>query len=124
MASYNSKESGQIAEQQACDFLQSQGLHLLEQNYRCYCGEIDLIMQEQKSIVFVEVRSRRRTDYGNAFESVNWSKRKKLIRTATYFLQMKKWLYKVDSRFDIVAIHPVAGKMKLEWIRNAFTVDD
>jgi putative endonuclease len=124
MVSFNRQQIGQLAEQQACDYLQSQGLRLLQQNYRCYCGEIDLIMQEQNNIVFIEVRSRRRIDFGSAVESITLSKRKKLIRTATHFLQMKKWLYKVDSRFDIIAIHPIDGKIQLEWLKNAFTVDD
>jgi len=123
MDSFNRKEIGQQAERQACEFLQSQGFLLLAQNYRCYCGEIDLIMQDQNDIVFVEVRSRSRTDFGNAFDSINKNKRKKLIKTATLFLQKKKWLYKVHSRFDVIAIHPVDGSMKLEWIRNAFTAD-
>jgi len=101
----------------------SQGFRLLEKNYRCRCGEIDLIMQDQKDIVFVEVRNRSRTDYGNAFDSIDRRKRAKLIKTATYYLQVKQWLYKVHSRFDVIALHPVAGSIKLEWIKNAFTAE-
>ena len=47
-------------------------------------------------------------------------KKIKLIKTANYFLQAQNWLYKVHSRFDIVAIHDIAGKMHLEWFKNAF----
>ena len=117
---FNRQQIGQNAEQEACKFLQAKGFRLLLQNYRCYHGEIDLIMQDQDDIVFVEVRSRHRLDYGNAFESINHSKMKKIIKTAMHFLQMKKWLDQVNSRFDVVAIHPVAGEMQLEWIKNAF----
>lgn len=114
---------GQTAEQQACDFLVAQGLRLVMKNYRCYHGEIDLIMQDKADFVFVEVRSRRRTDYGNAVESINKPKQRRLMRAALHFLQMKKCLYKVTSRFDIIAIHPIAGKMQLEWIKHAFSAD-
>jgi putative endonuclease len=120
MDTFNKQQIGQAAERQACTFLQEKGLRLLIKNYSCPYGEIDLIMQDQDDIVFVEVRSRKRTDYGNALESVNNNKRKKLIKTATHFLQMKQWLHKINSRFDIIAIHPIAGKMQLEWVKNAF----
>ena len=112
---------GKKAELLACQFLQAKGLRLLQQNYHCYYGEIDLIMQNQDDIVFVEVRCRRRTDYGNAFESISKTKIARLIKTANHFLQMKKWLDKVNSRFDVIAIHPVAGKMQIEWIEHAFS---
>lgn len=121
MDCFNRRNRGKQAEEQACLFLQSRGLTPFIRNYRCYHGEIDLIMRDQDDIVFVEVRSKRRIDFGNAFESINQSKINKLIRTATHFLQKQKWLHTVQSRFDVVAIHPVDGKMQLEWIKNAFT---
>lgn len=124
MASFNRIEAGREAEQRACEYLRTQGLSLIAQNYRCYHGELDLIMRDNNVIVFVEVRKRGRTDYGNAFDSVNGGKQQKLVRTATHFLQKHNWLYKVNSRFDVVAIHPVKGSMQLQWIKNAFTVDD
>ncbi|MBV9576096.1 MAG: YraN family protein [Gammaproteobacteria bacterium] len=124
MASFNSSQKGEVAEREACQFLQTKGLRLLTQNYRCYFGEIDLIMQDQDDIVFIEVRSRRRIDYGNALESINKTKRAKLIKTAIHFLQCTNQLHKTNSRFDVIAIHPIHGKMQLEWIRNAFSVED
>lgn len=119
--SLNKKQLGQWAENIACDYLQVKGLHLLAKNYRCYYGEIDLIMQEQDDIVFVEVRHRNNIEFGNAIESVNQNKINKLMKTAIHFLQYKEWLYQKNSRFDIVAIHPIAGKIQLEWIKNAFS---
>ncbi|MBX3709334.1 MAG: YraN family protein [Gammaproteobacteria bacterium] len=113
---------GKQAEREASKFLQAKGLRLLEQNYHCRYGEIDLIMHDQHDIVFVEVRSRSRTDFGKASETVNKNKQKKLIKTATHFLQTKQWWYKVNSRFDIIAIHYESGKQQLEWIKNAFSV--
>lgn len=123
MEPFNRQETGKKAESLACQYLQAKGFHLLQQNYRCYYGEIDLIMQDLDDIVFVEVRSRHRTDFGNALESINKNKISKLVKTASHFLQKKEWLYKVNSRFDVIAIHPVDGKMQLEWIKNAFCPD-
>lgn len=123
MTIYKQQDIGRCAEREACDYLQAQGLRLVEQNYTCYHGEIDLIMQDQEDIVFVEVRRRGRVDYGNAIESITKTKMNKLIKTAKHFLQAKKWLDKVSSRFDVIAIHPIQGKMQLEWIKNAFWVD-
>ncbi|SRR5579883_1977361 len=120
MDSFNRQEKGGQAEEEACKFLQAHGLRLLLRNYRCYHGEIDLIMQDQEHIVFVEVRSRQRTDYGNALESITPTKINKVIKAAKHFLQIKNWLYRVNSRFDVIAIHPVAGKMQIDWIKNAF----
>src|SRR5580700_1818748 len=124
MDSYNTQQLGELAEQKASIYLQAQGFRLLEQNYHCRYGEIDLIMRDQDDIVFIEVRSRSRSDYGNAAETVNHNKQKKLIKAATLFLQKKEWLYKVNSRFDVVAIQLVAGKWQLEWIKNAFSANN
>lgn len=124
MTTLTRQKKGQEAEQAACRFLQAQGLRLLEQNYRCYRGEIDLIMQDKNEIVFVEVRSRNRIDFGKPGETINKGKQKKLIKTALHFLQQKAWLFKVNSRFDVIAIHFLAGKPQLEWIKSAFLAED
>lgn len=120
MSLTDKQQSGQSAEQKARLFLQTKGFRFVEQNYTCRYGEIDLIMRDRDDIVFVEVRSRSRIDYGHAAETINGSKQTKLIKTATHFLQKKEWLYKVSSRFDIVALQLVAGKWQLDWIKNAF----
>jgi putative endonuclease len=120
---YKPHQIGIDAELDACRYLLKKGYTLLDKNYSCKQGEIDLIMQDQDDIVFVEVRIRHNIAFGNALESITRSKMNKLIRAATHFLQEKKWLYKVNSRFDVIAIQPVKGEMRLEWLKNAFTVD-
>lgn len=120
MRLYNSGLIGAQAERLAQSYLITQGFTLIQQNYRCFHGEIDLVMQDKNDIVFVEVRKRSNTQYGNAIESITESKVKKLNKAAMHFLQLKQWLYKVNSRFDIVAIHTIAGETQLEWIKNAF----
>lgn len=124
MVSFDKRQAGKQAEEQACRFLQENGLHLLLQNYHCRYGEIDLIMQDKDDIVFIEVRSRSRIEFGTALETIDKNKIKKLIKTATHFLQLKKWLYAVPSRFDIIAIQVIDGTIQLEWIKNAFSVDN
>jgi len=116
---HSKQRIGQKAEDQACVYLQRQGLRLLQKNYRSYHGEIDLIMQDRHDVVFVEVRSRNRIDYGNALESINKNKRRKIIKTALRFLQEKHLLDKVNCRFDVIAM----GSGNLTWIKNAFSLE-
>lgn len=116
----NRREIGHEVEQKALKFLQEKGMRLIVQNYTCKLGEVDLIMKDKEDIVFVEVRSRSRLDYGSASESITYSKQQKIINAATLFLQKKNWLYKVCSRFDVIAIQCVDNEWQLEWIKNAF----
>lgn len=115
---------GQLAEQQACDFLTQQGLQLIERNYHCRNGEIDLIMQDNQDIIFVEVRVRNNPRYGNAIESVDYRKQKKMIKTATYYLYQQKWLNKVNCRFDVIGISYTQAKAAINWIKNAFSANN
>ncbi len=116
MGFYNRIARGKLAEQEACDYLKRKGFTLLKKNYHCALGEIDLIMQDQDDIVFIEVRLRSNDDHVLAIESVDEFKIRKLIRTASFFLQQKGWSNKVYSRFDVISFQ---GK-ELEWIKNAF----
>ncbi|MET0070749.1 MAG: YraN family protein [Candidatus Thiodiazotropha sp.] len=112
-------EFGQQAEQQALDFLQSRGLKLLQRNFRCKTGEIDLVMREAETLVFVEVRYRQTNDFGRALETVTASKQRKLLATANRYLQLKR----LDSacRFDVIALNG-SGSTPVEWIKNAIQV--
>lgn len=116
----NRREIGKEVEEKALKFLMQKGLKLVVQNYTCRVGEIDLIMKDKEDIVFVEVRSRSRLDYGSASESITPAKQRKIIHAATVFLQTRDWLYKVCSRFDVIAIQCVDSEWQLEWIKNAF----
>jgi putative endonuclease len=118
MDNLNVHEIGHQAELNACQFLQSHGLHLLAKNFSCNRGEIDLIMKDNEVIVFVEVRTRYHSDFANAVESVDTSKLKKIYRTAVYYLQNMDWFDKVDCRIDVVGIDRKSGQ--LEWIKNVF----
>ncbi len=106
---------GESQEQRACEYLQAQGLSLITQNFSCRMGEIDLIMQQGESLVFVEVRFRRNKDFGGAAASVTRSKQRKIIRTALFYHQ--KYAPKTCMRFDVVAIE---GDNEINWIPSAF----
>ncbi|MBW8328469.1 MAG: YraN family protein [Thiobacillus sp.] len=106
---------GQTAESRAASFLQSHGLKLLARNWRCRFGEIDLIMQDGATLVFVEVRLRSRSDFGSAAASVTTAKQKKLLAAARQYLSTLKTL--PPCRFDVVAL---SGNTPPEWIKNAF----
>lgn len=112
--------SGQQAEDLACRYLQAQGLQVLERNYRCTRGEIDLIMEDTQGIIFVEVRYRRDLRFGSSAESVDYRKQAKLISTALNYLQQHKSAARRPSRFDVIALSPGVGHDQVEWIKDAF----
>jgi len=110
---------GRKAEDVACAHLQHQGLLLEARNYRSPYGEIDLIMRERDTLVFVEVRFRKTPDFGTAAETVDARKQAKLRATAEHYLQHTPRASKKPCRFDIVAISG-DGEDSLSWYRNAF----
>jgi putative endonuclease len=114
---------GERGEALALNYLQQQGLTLVARNYRCRRGELDLIMQQGDTVVFVEVRYRQRNDFGGAAASVSASKQKKCLLAAAHFLQNEKKYAKLGARFDVIAIqgHDQNDTLSINWIINAFT---
>ena len=113
----NRQQRGQQAEQTACRYLEGQGLRLITRNYRCRCGEIDLIMDHGDSLVFVEVRYRRHDRYGSAAETVDARKRARIIRCAQQYLQRHPAARDRPARFDVITLDAGRG---LHWITDAF----
>ncbi|MCX7552653.1 YraN family protein [Marinicella sp. S1101] len=112
--------NGQQAETFAAQYLQRQGLKLLDQNYNTKLGEIDLIMRDGQCLVFIEVKFRARSDWAHAAETVTLSKQQKIIRTAQLYLQNKQLSDRVYCRFDVVAIDNEINEENLNWLKNAF----
>lgn len=112
--------NGRAFEDQAMAFLQSHGLDLVERNFCCRCGEIDLVMLDSKTLVFVEVKYRRNSQHGEAVEQVTASKRRKLVNSALVFLSCKSQYSSYPCRFDVVAISSRAGSDNIHWVANAF----
>lgn len=111
-----SKSQGVKSEKQALAYLQGQGLSLVCQNYYCRFGEIDLIMLDQETLVFIEVRYRKNSEFGGALASITKRKQGKIIKTAKHYLtQFESEPY---CRFDAIAIDQQSTIP--EWIQNAF----
>jgi putative endonuclease len=106
---------GAEAEQQAYDFLITQGLQPVCRNFHCKYGELDLVMTDADYLVVVEVRFRSSEAFGGAVASVTAKKRAKIIATTEYYLATHQ--VKSSVRFDVVAISALTG---LNWIQNAF----
>lgn len=104
---------GQAGEDLALAYLQRQGLTLVARNFRCKGGEIDLIMQDAGSLVFVEVRQRANARHGGAAASVTAAKQRRLTLAAQVYLQ--RYRMPPACRFDVVAIEAGA----LDWLKNA-----
>lgn len=111
---------GAQAEDLACKFLVEQGLRLIDRNFHCRGGEIDLIMRDTDNLVFVEVRYRRQQRYGSGVESVNRHKQRRIVQCATYYLHRHPRAAALAARFDVVALAPEDNELQIEWIRNAF----
>lgn len=113
----NQDNPGLAAEQLAATFLMQHGLKLVSRNYHCAYGEIDLIMQEGHTLVFVEVRLRSNAKFGSAAASITPQKQQKLIRTAQYYLQQHS--SSQACRFDAILLNGHNSDQP-EWLRNAF----
>ena len=137
----NRQYRGQAAENLAKAYLLNQGLIFLERNYHCRHGEIDLIFNDAMSIVFVEVRFRRRAVFGGACETIDTKKQTKIVKTAAYYLYKHRLSESVIGRFDVIGItpsntdsnkitvdvhndrsvmHDFDKQYHIEWIKNAF----
>jgi putative endonuclease len=116
----NRKAIGSEGEEKAILFLKKQGFKILEKNYRCKIGEIDIIATKNDLISFVEVKTRRSEEFGHPEESVNRRKRKKIINTAKYYLMVNNLYYKKDVRFDILSIIRKKSEFEIDFFENAF----
>lgn len=112
---------GRQAEDLACDYLSRQGLMLLERNYRCKMGEIDLVMLHDQRLIFVEVRYRKPGIFGQAVDSVTWQKQKKIFKTAQHFLCSHPQYSRSYCRFDVISVTPLSlVGLDILWLQDAF----
>lgn len=119
---------GHRAETRAAEYLSQEGLELIDRNVRAGRGEIDLIMMDGTTLVFVEVRARKTGAWVSAAESISSSKRQKVIETAERLLAEKPAWRRCSCRFDVVAVHLASGSDstdtnepdEINWIKDAF----
>jgi len=114
------RAAGAAFEQRACMELQRAGLKLLERNYTTRYGEIDIVMLDRDTVVFVEVRHRWSGSRGDAATSVSATKQAKLIRTAEMWLAAHPQHGQRACRFDVVSYDGPADRAQMQWWRSAF----
>ena len=116
----NSRRSGALWEKTAESFLCNHGLKLLQRNFSSRFGEIDLIMEDGKTVVFVEVKYRKNNYHGSGAEAVTFHKQGKISRTAAWYLVKHPRRAEQFCRFDVISINPQEKNQGINWIKNAF----
>ena len=115
------KTLGKYGEDLALRFLRDKGYRILERNFKNKIGELDLVVQDGRTICFVEVKTRASLACGQPFESVHYYKQRKLVRLAWSYLQYRFHTIDVPARFDVISIYKdEAGKDHLQHIPSAF----
>ncbi len=114
------RSTGDRWESRALKELQGAGLRLIERNWHCRFGEIDLVMRDGEALVFVEVRYRDAADSGSALASVGPAKQAKLVRAAQSYLAQHAASAQCPCRFDVVAFDGDEAGVRCVWLRSAF----
>ncbi|MCH2190906.1 MAG: YraN family protein [Gammaproteobacteria bacterium] len=109
---------GNRAEKLAARYLSTQGVKIIERNYRCKLGEIDLIGLDGDCLVFIEVRYRKHCDFGTPADTVDINKQVKLKKAAKHYL-LKQRAFQYPARFDVIGLSGSLFNARLEWIKNA-----
>ena len=117
------QQSGAAAEAAARATLEGEGLRTLASNVNFRFGELDLVMEDAGTVVFVEVRFRRDDRFGGGAASVDHRKRRRIVLAARAWLAGQRGLAEAPCRFDVVAVHG-GDPLECEWIRGAFTLED
>jgi putative endonuclease len=118
----DNKSKGQHYESLASDYLKEQGLKLLNRNFQCRFGEIDLIMMQREVLCFIEVKYRNSMGYGGAASAIPVQKQKKIVKTAQIFIAENNRLKQHAMRFDALLMQQQKGdqNISIDWIQNAF----
>ncbi len=114
------KSFGKVGEELTAKYLKKRNYKIIERNYRCPLGEIDIIALDGKALVFVEVKTRGSTNFGPPQLAVGWRKQRQISKVALDFIKRKK-ISQMDMRFDVVSVQLCpTGEFRVELIRNAF----
>ncbi len=120
---FASRNKGMLFERRAENFLRRQGLRLLQRNFHCRFGEIDLIMEDSETLCFIEVKYRRSQAFGGAAFSLPRGKQRRIVAAAALYLQNRGGAAP-PVRFDALLIQQQPdGSETFDWIRSAFGAD-
>ncbi len=111
--------TGEEGEKIAAAYLKKNGYRIIEINFRCSIGEIDIVAKEKNDLVFVEVKTRKSTELGYPEQAVGIRKQKKMSQLALWYLQKRK-ITDTNARFDVVAVTLTPPKNEVKLIKNAF----
>ena len=115
---------GDRGEDLAIKHLQKRGYKVIEKNYRCRWGEIDLIARDRETLVFVEIKARTSSGFGLPQEAVDGFKQRKLAQVAKAYVAERNVKEAISSRFDVVAVQLTPSGPKIELIKDAFHLDE
>ena len=111
------KKLGKFGENLACKYLKNNGFEIIERNYQCRYGEIDIIAEKENTIYFFEVKSRRIYSFGEPEESITSDKVNKIVLSAKYYLNNKK-LYNLSCQFDAIAINIYSNNIQIKHLED------
>ena len=111
--------TGKEGEKIAAAYLKKNGYEIIEINFRCPIGEIDIVAKEKNDLVFVEVKTRKSIELGYPEQAVGMRKQKKMSQLALWYMQKRK-IADTNARFDVVAITLIPEKNEVKLIKNAF----
>ena len=117
----NNRYEGLDGENTACEYMKAHGYEIVERNYSCKFGEVDVVAKDGAYLVFCEVKARKNARYGYAVEAVTPKKIAQIVKTAEWYLKAKR-LMGTDVRFDVAQVDLTTGEV--EYIPNAFTKND
>lgn len=114
-------KKGQATEAFAQQYLMQQGLIFIDKNVHCRQGEIDLIMKDKQTFVFVEVKFRKNNHFGGAIAAISQAKQNKIKHCVTFYLHKAKLNeYNTPCRFDVIALEGDITQPQVTWLKNAF----
>lgn len=115
---YVSHELGRIGENIIADYITKLGYKVVERNFECNQGEIDIIVKDKGELVFIEVKTRTDISYGEASEAVTNTKKRHLINSIKYYIYKQK-LENQPIRIDVAEVYINKGKVKVNYIKQA-----
>ncbi|MCK8823570.1 YraN family protein [Fuchsiella alkaliacetigena] len=116
------QELGQLGEKLAVKYLQQQGYKIVEQNYYCRLGEIDIIAFKDDYLVFIEVKTKRNQNFGSPWVEVNCHKQQKIHQVARHYISRQGYL-ETNFRFDVIGVfYSCSQDYQLSHLENAFSV--
>jgi putative endonuclease len=114
-------ERGRLWESRAADYLEAQGLRIVARGFRCRLGELDLVCQDGRHLVVVEVRARGSGALTSAIESIGPGKRRRIVQATRYLMLRHREWHAAPIRFDVVTFDGIDGPTpEIRWVRNAF----